>query len=1045
MFKIPNPSFTNFANTFEGEFYYDETASHEGLKMVYATDASVYQEKPLAVAIPKTDKDVKKLIELANKEVFTIIPRAAGTSLAGQVVGSGMVVDISKYFNKIIEVNKAEKWVRVQPGVIRNDLNAFLEPFGLLFGPETSTASRAMIGGMIGNNSCGLHSIIWGSVRENLHEIKGFLSDGSEVIFGEIDQNTFEEKCSLQNLEGKIYREIATIISSKENQKEIEEGFPNKKITRRNTGYALDILIDSWKAMQTGGTFNMCKLVAGSEGTLCFVTEAKLKLLDLPPKEVALVAVHCNTMRESLLVNLIALNHKCSASELVDKLVLDLAKTNVEQAQNRSFVEGDPEALLLVEFHAETPENLEGKTSKFINNCQMDKLGYVFPILRNDDCKKAWEMRKAVLGILFNQKGDTIPTNLIEDAAVAPEDLPDYIDEIETLLKKHHLDYSIAAHAGAGELHVTPMMNLRNRAGKELFRTILVESLPILKKYNGSLSGEHGDGRLRGEFIPYMMGEKNYALFKQVKHIFDPKNIFNKGKITDSPVMNEFMRVDEEVKAPIIKTVFDFTDDEGILKLAEKCIGSGDCRKTEITGGTMCPSYMATRAEKDSTRARANMLRYYYSDEREVISNALINAKENDLLKYSELNNLPPKTYNSSLITHHLQHSTKEVLDLCLSCKGCKTECPSSVDVGKMKAEFMQDYYDKNGVPFRSKLIGNFTKMMKLASLAPWAYNFIYNNAYLRKTANRMVGFHPDRTMPHLAGESLRKWWGKGSRFQLSGLSNQVSGVSSQELGISIVTSNLTPDTSMLIPHTPNQVFIFVDEFTNYNDAEIGKKLIMLLQKLGYEVKIVNHVESGRTYLSKGLVREAQKLAIKNVEIFKDLISENAPLIGIEPSAILTFRDEYLDLVPANLKEASKKIAINAFLFEEWFALEIEKGNIKKELFTKEQRLIKLHGHCHQKALSSLVPSKKAMALPENYEVQLIPSGCCGMAGSFGYETEHYDVSMQIGELVLFPTVRKQPENVIIAASGTSCRHQILDGTGKIAKHPIEVLWEALD
>ncbi len=980
MFKISSNLFSNFSQTFQGEFYFDETAEHEALKMVYATDASVYQEKPLAVAIPKSVGDIKKLIPFAKKLNTTLIPRAAGTSLAGQVVGSGIIVDISKFFTKIVEVNKAEKWAIVQPGVIRNDLNAYLEPFGLLFGPETSTASRAMIGGMLGNNSCGLHSIIWGSVRDNLHEIEGILSDGSEVVFKEVDKIQFEKKCNLQNLEGKIYREIKEIISDTANQKAIETGFPNKKITRRNTGYALDAVLDMYKSFETGGHFNMCKLIAGSEGTLCFVTAAKLKLLPLPPAEVALVAVHCTTMRESLLVNLIALRNKCSASELVDKLVLDLAASNVEQTRNRSFVEGDPEAILLVEFHAETPELLAEKTKNFIENCKNDGLGYTFPILINDECKKAWEMRKAVLGVLSNQKGDTVPANLIEDAAVAPEDLPNYIDEIEDLLQKNGLKYSIAAHAGAGELHVTPMMNLRNKAGKDLFRKILVDSLPILKKYNGSLSGEHGDGRLRGEFIPEMMGEKNYELFLQIKQIFDPNAVFNKGKITDTPAMNEFMRVDEEAKAPIINTIFDFTEEEGILKLAEKCVGSGDCRKTEITGGTMCPSYMATRAEKDSTRARANMLRHYYSPQ-------------------TERNEIKPT------------EATKEVLDLCLSCKGCKTECPSSVDVGKMKAEFMQEYYLQNGVPLRSRLIGNFTKMMKLASIAPWAYNFIYENNFLRKTANKLVGFHPNRSMPHLATETFLNWWGKNKKSNKAALKT---------------------------------VVLFIDEFTNYNDAEIGEKLVILLQKLDYEVVIPEALESGRTYLSKGLVLEAQKLAIKNVEKFKDLITENTPLIGIEPSAILTFRDEYIDLVPENLKTAAQQLAKNTFLFEEWFAQEIEKGNIIKEAFSKEKKLIKLHGHCHQKAMSNLVFSKKAMGLPQNYEVQLIPSGCCGMAGSFGYEAEHFEVSMQIGELVLFPTVRQQPTNVIIAAPGTSCRHQILDGTGRLAQHPIEILFDAL-
>ncbi|MES2795614.1 MAG: FAD-linked oxidase C-terminal domain-containing protein [Bacteroidota bacterium] len=1007
MFKIANNSLDDFSSSFEGEFYFDNSSQHEGLKLVYSTDASVYQEKPLAVAIPQSIADIEKLIPLAKKLKTTLIPRAAGTSLAGQVVGNGIVVDISKNFTKILEVNKEEKWVRVQPGIIRNDLNAYLESYGLLFGPETSTASRAMIGGMIGNNSCGLHSIIWGAVRDNLLEINTILSDGSQVVFGELDKNAFDQKCQGNTLEAKIYQEIKALIQNPDNQKSINEGFPNKKITRRNTGYALDTVLEMWENLQNGGRFNLCKLIAGSEGTLCFVTEAKLKLIDLPPKEVALVNVHCSTFRESLLVNLIALKHQCSASELIDKLVLDLTAGNAEQTRNRSFVEGDPEAILMVEFFAENQELLTEKTSRFIDDCQKENLGFAFPILLNDDCKKAWELRKAALGILSNQKGDTIPANLIEDCAVAPEDLPDYIEEIELLLKKHHLKYSISAHAGAGELHVTPMMNLRNQAGKDLFRTVLEETTHIVKKYNGSLSGEHGDGRLRGEFIPFMMGEKNYQLFKEVKYIFDPEQIFNKGKITNTPAMNEYMRVEEETKSQIIPTIFDFTEDEGILKLAEKCVGSGDCRKTEITGGTMCPSYMATRAEKDSTRARANMLRHFYSDE---------------LTEVSDNSNI---THNSQLTTRNLQLATKEVLDLCLSCKACKTECPSSVDVTKMKAEFMQEYYEKNGVPFRSKLIGNFTRMMKLASIAPWAYNFIYENEFLRKIANKMVGFHPNRTMPHLAKETFRKW---NKRQQVSGFKHE------EKENLSLI-SHQSPF---------KKVYLFTDEFTNYNDVEVGKKLVLLLQKLGYEVVVPDHLESGRTYLSKGLVKKAQKLAIENVTKLKGLITADTPLVGIEPSAILTFRDEYLDLVPTSLKAEAEQIAKNSFLFEEWFALEIEKGNIKKEQFTKEKRLIKLHGHCHQKAMTSLVPSKKAMSLPENYEVQLIPSGCCGMAGSFGYEEEHYEVSMKIGELVLFPTIRQQPNNVIIAASGTSCRHQILDGTSKVAQHPIEVLYEAL-
>ncbi len=966
--------FDALQSEFEGELYFKNTTTDKALKKVYSTDASVYQEEPLAVAIPKTINDIKKLIKFADNEQITLIPRAAGTSLAGQVVGKGLVVDISKNFINILEVNKDEKWVRVQPGVIRDDLNAYLKPYGLMFGPETSTSSRAMIGGMIGNNSCGLHSIIWGATRDNLLEVKALLSDGSEVLFGDLDKKTFQEKCNLETLEGKIYQSLEKLINNPKNQAAINEGFPKANVKRRNTGYALDALKPHPSNADCAFEFNLSKLIAGSEGTLCFITEAKLKLFDLPPKEVGMVAVHTHTLNESLLANLVALEHHCSASELVDDFILEFTKTNIEQSKNRFFIEGEPKAILMVEFFDETQEGLMQKTNNLIKDFKEKNLGYAHPILLGDDSKKAWEVRKGGLGLLRNLEGDTQCVNLIEDCAVDPQDLPAYIEDLEVLLKKLNVQYSMYAHAGAGELHVEPMINLKTTEGRQLFRTILAETAILVKKYGGSLSGEHGDGRLRGEFIPFMMGEKNYALFREVKQIFDEKGIFNQGKIIDSPPMNEFLRYEADLPTPKHQTVFDFSKQESILRLTEKCSGSGDCRKTEITGGTMCPSYMATRSEKDTTRARANVLRQYYTNEQAIT-----------------------------------QESVKEVLDLCLSCKGCKSECPSSVDVGKMKAEFLQKTYDTKGIPFRSKLIGTFTKQMRLASIAPWAYNFIFKTEAIRRIANRIVGFHPDRTMPLLHSTTLKEWFGKQPSSQ-----------------------------------NDKKVYFFCDEFTNYNDVEVGKKAILLLQKLGYEVIIPNHLESGRTYLSKGMVREAKKIAIKNVELLKDIVSENRPIIGLEPSAILTLRDEYLELVPQGLRDSAEKIAKNAFQFDEWFAREIDLGKIKKEAFSNEKRLIKLHGHCHQKALSSLTPTKKSLSLPTNYEVHLIPSGCCGMAGSFGYEAEHYEVSMKVGELILFPTIRKQAENVIIAAPGTSCRHQIKDGTGRIAQHPAEILYEAL-
>ncbi len=972
--------FKELGQELQGELYYDNTEVHHAMRIVYATDASVYQEKPVAVAIPKTIEDISLLISFAKQQQLSIIPRAAGTSLAGQVVGNGIVVDISKHFTSIIEINVDEGWVRVQPGVIRDDLNVFLKPFRLMFGPETSTANRAMIGGMIGNNSCGLHSIIWGDTRNNLLEVKALLADGSEIVFKELTEQELREKLTLPSLEGNIYRGLHQIMHDEANREAIINGFPKSSIKRRNTGYALDFVLNMWQKKET---LNLCKLVAGSEGTLCMITEARLKLLPLPPTQKGIIAVHTHTIKEALYANLVALNHGCAASELVDDFILEFTKTNIDQSKNRFFVEGDPRAILMVEFFHETDLGLNIKANAFIEELKLKSLGYAYPLLLGSDCLKAWDLRKAGLGLLRNEPGDTQPVNLIEDCAVDVEDLPAYIDDVEALLKEHGLKYSMYAHAGAGELHVEPMINLKTSEGRNLFKTILSKTTVIVKKYGGSLSGEHGDGRLRGEFIPFMMGEKVYDLFGQVKKMFDPHGVFNKGKIVDTPPMDEAFRYEQDKEKQKIETVFDFTKEEGILHLAEKCSGSGDCRKTSVSGGTMCPSYMATRSERDTTRARANILRHFYS-------NAPVDASK--------------QAYNE----------VKEVLDLCLSCKGCKSECPSSVDVGKMKAEFTQLYHDKFGVPFRSKLIGDFNIQMKLASKAPWFYNLLFKTPPLRKIINQVVGFHPERSMPVLYHTTLQEW-NKKNR------------------------PHYTPAQTPL-----RRIYLFCDEFTNYNDFPVGQQLIMLLRRLGYEVIIPDHIESGRSYLSKGFVKKARQIACRNVELLKDIITEQTPLIGIEPSAILTFRDEYPKLVAPHLKEAAEKLGDNAFMFDEWLSGEIEKGNIKQESFTDEAKTIKVHGHCHQKVLSSVSYTLKCLSLPVNYVAHQIPSGCCGMAGSFGYEKEHYNVSMQIGELVLFPAIRNSKEEVLIAAPGTSCRHQIKDGTGRKAMHTAEILFKAL-
>ncbi|MDB5263901.1 MAG: FAD-binding protein [Adhaeribacter sp.] len=969
------------AGELEGELHFDST-----MRTLYATDASAYREFPLAVAFPRNIADIKRLINFARREKTSLIPRTAGTSLAGQVVGNGIVVDVSRTFTQILELNVAEGWVRVQPGVIRDELNFFLKPHGLYFGPETSTANRAMIGGMVGNNSCGSNSVVYRSTREHVLSVKAILSDGSETEFTSLTPEAFEAKCqgegTASELETRVYQAVKAMLSHPETQNEIRQEFPKKTVERRNTGYAVDLLLETNPFTPGSEDFNFCKLIAGSEGTLAFLTEIKVNVVPLPPKEIGLLCIHTNTIDESLRANLVALKYNPSACELMDHYVLECTKVNIEQRQNRFFVQGDPGAILVVEIARNTPAEVQETAAALIEELKATGLGYHYPLVTGPETKKVWTLRKAGLGLLSNIPGDAKPVAVIEDTAVDVNDLPDFIAEFNLILKQHDLYCVHYAHAGSGELHLRPIINLKTAEGNRLFRTIAEEIARLVKKYRGSLSGEHGDGRLRGEFIPWMIGEKNYRLLEDIKRTWDPDNIFNPGKIVKTPAMDTFLRYQPGQETPEFDTVFRFRNEQGILRAAELCNGSGDCRKTQLTGGTMCPSYMATRHEKDTTRGRANMLREFLT--------------------------------NSPKVNRFDHKEILDTMDLCLSCKGCKSECPSNVDVAKLKAEFLQHYYDANGVPFRTRLVGNFTNANQLAAIAPGMYNFLFKNDFTANIAKKVMGFSTKRSIPLLQKTTLRKWF-----------------------------RNHQQEPKTVTP-TKGIVNLFCDEFTNFNDTDIGIKAVLLLEKLGYEVHLPKHQESGRTYLSKGLVRAAKKLAQRNVELLKDVVTADAPLVGVEPSAILTLRDEYLDLVDDDQLPAAKQIAANSWLFDEFIAMERFKGNISPDAFTLEKRHLKLHGHCHQKALSSLVHTQKMLTLPANYTVDIIPSGCCGMAGSFGYEAEHYDVSMQIGELVLFPAVRKQPEDVIIVAPGTSCRHQIKDGTGRKALHTLEVLWDAL-
>ena len=900
-----NASLKTLHESLTGEVLFDKL--HQTL---YATDASVYRKIPLAVAFPKDAKDLKILIEFATKNKITLIPRTAGTSLAGQCVGDGIVVDVSKYFTNIISFDETSKTITLEPGIVRDSLNVFLKPYQLFFGPNTSTSNRCMIGGMVGNNSSGSTSIKYGVTRDKVVAIDAILSDGSSATFKEITSKDFIKKTQENSLEGKIYQSIYSELISESVQKEIKDQFPKQTIHRRNTGYAVDEFLTSDLFGGNSPTINVAKFLSGSEGTLAFSTAITLQLDALPPKESIMVCSHFTSINESLIATVTAMEHNLYNCELMDKTILDCTKSNREQAKNRFFLQGDPEAVLMLEVSANTIEAAEILANNLIEELEKNNLGYHHPKVYGKDIAKVHYLRKAGLGLLGNMIGDKKAVACIEDTAVALEDLPKYIEEFTKIMEKYQQNAVYYAHAGAGELHLRPILNLKKKEDVVLFRKITTDTAKLVKKYKGSFSGEHGDGIVRAEFIPLMIGEKNYQLLRRIKKAFDPNNVFNKGKITDAFAMDQNLRYDVDRIEPNINTIQDFSDNEGILKLAEKCNGSGDCRKPVSAGGTMCPSYRATKNEKDTTRARANILREF-----------LTNSTEQNKFNHTEL---------------------KEVFDLCLSCKACASECPSNVDIATLKAEFLYQYQESNGYSFRNKLFANNAKYNKLGSYLPTITNFFTNSILAKK----VLGVAVERSVPKLAKQTLKSWLKKHPTK----------------------TSNKT-------------VYLFNDEFTNFYDAEIGIDAVILLEKLGYQVKTIAHDESGRSHISKGFLKEAKEICNNNIAIFKDVVTDETPLIGIEPSAILGFRDEYIRL--ADDKASAQKIAKNCFTFEEFLSQELEKGAIDRSLFTSKTKTLKIHGHCHQKALSGTHASFQVLNIPPNYSVSILNTGCCGMAGSF--------------------------------------------------------------
>lgn len=961
---------------FEGDFYTDDVH-----KTAYATDASAYRELPGAVAHPQSTADLHKLIELAKEHQTGLIPRAAGTSLAGQVVGKGISVDVSKYLNNILEINPEEKFVRVQPGVVRDELNRILQPHQLFFAPETSTSNRATIGGMAGNNSCGVNSVKYGNTRDKLIAVKALLSSGEEVTFESLNCKQFEDKLNgitSTPHEQQIYNHLDELLSDDRSRKLIAEKFPKPEVTRRNHGYALDALTGFERFGGSDQKINVAQLIAGSEGTLAFITELKLALDPIPAEISGLLCIHFKDLYTALDAAVLAMKYNPDAVELMDHHILERTKDNRKQRENRFFVQGDPAAVLIVKLTGRTHKAFTDLTAEFISALQSKNWGYHYPVVEGADCERVWELRKAGLGLLSNKPGDEKPAPVIEDTAVAVADLPAYIKDFNLILEQHNLECVHYAHAGAGELHLRPVLNLKTAAGRVLFRTLLTEIAELVKKYRGCLSGEHGDGRLRGEFIPFMLGEEIYAHFKQLKNIWDPAGIMNPGKIVNTPPMDSSLRSPENFQTPGVNTVFNWSSNKGYVRAAEQCNGSGDCRKSALAGGTMCPTYQATGDETQTTRARANLLREVFS------------AKSEE------------EAFTSSAV--------KAVTDTCIGCKGCKRECPSNVDLTRLKAEFDYGYGKRKGFGPAAHLTAGFDVTLAAFSAAPQLFKWFTRPKGLTGKILSSAGFSLKRHLPAPQKVPLTKWYHR----------------------------HYKP------PHkVQKEVYLFADIFTTYADTQMGIKAIKLLTALNYNVHIIPHADSGRTYLSKGLLKHARRRAEKNVRIFADCITPDKPLIGIEPSAILSFRDEYPDLVKPALRKKARELSENTFLIDEFLSAEFDAGNISKAQFWSEPREILVHGHCHQKALSSQAHTKKILQIPKHYKALLIPSGCCGMAGSFGYMKKNYALSMQIGEMILFPAVRENPKK-IIAAGGHSCRHQIFDGTEVTAFHPVEILYQAL-
>ena len=942
----------------KGEVRFDPVS-----RMLYRTDASIYELEPEGVVIPHDAGDVAATVEVAGRFGVPVLPRGGGTSLAGQSVGQAIHLDLSKHMNQVLEINETERWVRAQPGVVLDELNAQLKPRGLMLGPDVATSSRANIGGMIGNNSSGTHSILYGKTVDHVLELEVVLADGSLVRLGPVDEDGYRLKAGLPTLEGRVYREVRRIVQ--EHREEIEKRFP--KVMRRVSGYNLDELI------KPGAAFDLSKIAVGSEGTLCVVVEAKLRLVPAP-KKTAVLACHFAGLDESMEANLEILQTGPAAVELVDKLLLDLTKDSIEHARRRSFLQGDPEAVLFVEYFGDDDAQLRGQVEALEQRLRQRGLGYAFvQALTAASQKDMWEVRKAGLGLLMGMKGDAKPSPGVEDTCVPIEKLPEYVRRVEALMLEHRVVAEYYGHASVGVLHIRPVLNLKTPQGVATLRALEDRISDMAKEYGGAMTAEHGDGFARSEWIEKMFGQQLVEAFTQVKDAFDPAGLMNPGKIVRAPRMDENLRYSPDYRSPATPTFFSFEREGSLQQAVEMCSGVGHCRKKMV--GTMCPSYMATLEEEHSTRGRANALRA-----------ALAGKLDGEGLHSKQL---------------------FQVMDLCLECKACKGECPSNVDMAKLKYEFLAHYYGEHGYPLRSHIFAKIDRFNRFASPVAALANWVMDTAVSRWAMDRL-GIDSRRRMPKLASQTFSQWF---------------AGRPAPPAG------------------TRGTVVLFNDTFLEYNDPQIGVAATALLEAAGFTVVLpASRVCCGRPLISKGFLAQAKERAKENVAALEPYVEMGWPIVGIEPSCMLSFRDDYLDLVA---DPRAQQVADNVFMLEEFLAGLARKQELGIE-FNAAKRKVLVHGHCQQKALLGTGSTLEVLRLAPGFEVSEIQSGCCGMAGSFGYEKEHYEISMKVGEERLFKVVREAGPEVEIAAVGTSCRHQITEATGRRVRHWAEILAEAL-